>query len=713
MRMGSRRRRGARPARTRGSWWAGPRQAGPRQAGPAWAVPRARALAPAVVCALALALALAACGQLPTSGPVREGSTALPDAGTVQVDAARPVPGDSPLEIVQGFLAAGAAGSSTDVDFEVARSFLTPEAAATWSPLTEVVVTANDEPQTYALALAQDGGAGGDADGGDGAAGGSGGGEAAEGGSDGGPEVGEGVPELTSADLRDAERVLVSVRLVAVGDVSGDGVFTSALSRTRSERTYELVREGSEWRIEVVPAGLVLTEVTFGLVFRAVPLQFVTPDGSTLVPDIRYVPVRNAASHAVDLLLGGPAGWLAPAVVTRVAPGLAVEPGRGVAVDDAGVAQVRLVGQDVPESQREELYAQVRGTLLGVGGVRDVSLWLGGAPYEPVRTSELPQVRESVPPVLVAVREGELVTVLEGEVVPYVQAVGGTTAGGAASGESAAPEGGDAGDGAAAGQPQDAATGDDGAVADPSDANGDAGAAEATASASGGDVPRGLSDPSPAYDPSDGVAALRGGELVSVTSDGVVSPLAELRDPVPPSQDRYGYVWAGERSGEVIVAAPGEVALALPSPFEDQEGSALLALRVSRDGARAVAMVQDDVRVRVVVCAVVREESGRPTGLLPGPTLLALAGGEDLAWADGATVMVLGATSAQASLTVRALTVGGPATPLAAVAQAASITAGNGPTQVYLATSEGRLLARSSLRWEEVAADVSDPAFPG
>lgn len=696
MRMGLRRRRGARPARTRESGWVVP-----WRARPGWVVPRARALVPAVVCTLALT----ACGQLPTSGPVREGSTALPDAGTVQVDAARPVPGDSPLEIVQGFLAAGAAGSSTDVDFEVARSFLTPEAAATWSPLTEVVVTANDEPQTYALALAQDGAAGGES---------AARGESAAGGEN-GADVGEGEAELTSADLRDAERVLVSVRLVAVGDVSGDGVFTPALSRTHSERTYELVREGGEWRIEVVPAGLVLTEVTFGLVFRAVPLQFVTPDGSTLVPDIRYVPVRNAASHAVDLLLGGPAGWLAPAVVTRVTAGLAVEPGRGVAVDDAGVAQVRLVGQDIPESQREELYAQVRGTLLGVGGVRDVSLWLGGAPYEPLRTSELPQVRESVPPTLVAVRDGELVTVLEGEVVPYVHAVGGTTAGGAASEQSTAPEGDDAGDGATAGQPQDAATGDDGAMADPSDANGDAGAAEATASAPApeGDVPRGLSYPSPAYDPSDGVAALRGGELVTVTSDGAVSVLADLSDPVPPSQDRYGYVWAGERSGDVIVAAPDEAAVTLPAPFEDQEGSALLALRVSRDGARAVAMLQDDARVRVVVCAVVREASGRPTALLPGPTLLALAGGEDLAWADGATVMVLGATSTQASLMVRALTVGGPATPLAAVAQAVSITAGNGPTQAYLATSEGRLLARSSLRWEEVAADVSDPAFPG
>src|SRR5690606_34028932 len=106
----------------------------------------------AVAVLLAVVLLVAGCASLPRSGRVTASDPDLPAPQPVGFLARGPQPGASPEEIVDGFLAASAAGYSDD--FVVARTFLTGAAADTWQPLAQVRVY-DEEPE---LTRSDDGG---------------------------------------------------------------------------------------------------------------------------------------------------------------------------------------------------------------------------------------------------------------------------------------------------------------------------------------------------------------------------------------------------------------------------------------------------------------------------------------------------------------------------------------------------------------------------
>lgn len=703
-----------------------------------------RRLATAVVAATATA-ALAACGQLPIDGPVQAGRTEVPAASTVQLGVSRPVAGDSPTEIVRGFIANGAAGVSGDADFEVARSFLTASASNAWTPLAEVIVSANDEQQTIRIAGTAVGPEREDGEQGDAPGSADGEGETADGGDPDGtgtgtdpaeghgegiddPDAGSGTdlddgvdddgvdPEVdpgvggdpsapspsASIPVEEADRVTVTVGVVAVGDVDAQGVYTPSTSRTTSELSYDLVRVEGEWRIDALPEGLLLTEATFGLVFPPVQLAFLTPDATTFVPDVRYVPARNAPSHAVALLLGGPAPWLVPAVTTRVPSGLVIDTASGgVSVDAAGEVAVHLGATTVPAAQRDLLYAQLRQTLLGITGVRDMTLWLGAAPYEPASETVLPVEAPAVPDRLVASAGGTLVTVTPDGLVPIGDP--------APTSDESTGDTGDTGDT----EDGDETGGTEGTGGDPTASDGDA-----TVPDDSTDTPvapeegTGLWRPAPAYVEEDGIAALQGDDLVHVSPDGAITVLSTAVDPIPPSQDPQGWIWSGERQGQLTATRPDGTESLIAA--DHLAGSLVREVRISRDGVRAVVLREsEDAKVWLEAAAVVRDSSGAPTALLPGPTLGAFADGLGVVWVDASTVAVLAQSEIAGTAPVRVVTVGGPTSVVSSPAQAATLAAGNGLSQLYVATSDGRLLARTSLRWEEVASGVADPAFPG
>lgn len=593
---------------------------------------------------LMLATALSACGQLPTSGPVSVGHTEAPAAGTVQLDATGPDAGDSPMEIVTGFIAAGAPGMYQDADFEIARSFLTDAASTSWSPLSDVVVFDNDALPSYRTRLTDQ--------------------EAVE--SQTPTASGTGASQ---EEVDGAEHVTVDVQIVAVGDVDASGVFTPALSRAASEVAYTLVRVGGEWRIDKLPVGLMMNEVEFALVFKQVALQFLTLDGKSFVPDVRYVPGRNAASYAVEHLLNGPVEWLSPAVNTQVPVGLGVDTGRGGVTTDGGSVEVHLGQTSAPTQQLDLMYAQVRETLAALD-ISEFALWLGAAAYNPGTEATMPQAVQ-VPSTLVAVSAGDLVRIEGTELLPYLSASPEPSASASGSGEPT----------------HDASPEPTGEVA-----------------------VRALRSPAPAYDEASGVAALRGGELVHVAPDGTTAVLWEAANPMAPSQDRFGWIWTGEVGAPIAVRTDGTLTALDVSAFGD---GAISQVRISADGARAVLLRQDVASQWLQVAAVVRDEFGTPTALVPGPNLVAFAGGSDVAWLDQATVALLGTSEAQGSPSVRVIPVGGPASTVAASSLAVSIATGDQAGDLYVGTSDGRLLVRVSLRWEEVATGVSDPAFAG
>lgn len=620
--------------------------------------PRAGALA------VALALALAGCTSLPTSGPVEVGLTESPTDGTIRYEASGPVLGAGPTEIIEGFLQAGAAGLSGDNDFEVARSFLTEAASSGWTPLAQVVVSANESPQLPVVTLPE--GAAPSSD--DPAAG-----TTQE------ATPSDGPATLGSDELEGLDRVQVRLGIDAVADVDDRGVYTASTSRAESELSYELVRVSGQWRIDSVPSGLLLPEVAFGNVFRPVPVMFLTPDLSALVPDVRFVPTRNAVSHALDRLLAGPADWLESGVASRVPLGTTLEQlGAGVVVtEDDAQAEVRLTGATgLSAADRDLLFAQVKATLTSIPGILGVSLWLDGNPYEPSTGAVAPALVARVPDRLVALADGVLVRVDGDDVEAY--------AGAATDGDAADP-------------------------ADPVDPA-DAGTAQEA-------PPPGLADlrrPAPAYDEDAGVAVLQGdGRLLHIAPDGTFTVLTSGRELLPPSQDRFGWILTGERDNAGVLTAVTPEGAVVQVDAEVLTGR-VTEVRVSRDGARAVVMTERDGLAQVQIVAVVRDGDGVPLRLVPGPVLVGdLASGLGVVWTGATEVAVLASQEQGAAASVRTALVTGPVAPVSTTAQAVSIAAGNGLGELYLATVEGRLLLRVSLRWEEIVAGVTDPAFAG
>jgi hypothetical protein len=289
-----------------------------------------RRLAAAVVAVAALA----GCAGIPTGGSVHVGRE-LPAAGglgdvDVRVIPPAPLPGMSPSEIVHGFLRAVV---NRDGNYEIARAYLTHAAAADWNADTGVT--------TY---------------------------------DDGGVQV-------TTKPAAEGARVL-EVRAPRIGRIDARGDFTPRAGTVRS--TFQLVRQGGQWRISRLPDGVLLSTLDAQRSFRLANVYYLNRDGTTLVPEqvlLRPEP-RGATTALIRALVHGPGPWLAPAVRTALPVGTDLL--GNVPVDPAGVAEVNLsaaVRQASP-SQLRALSAQVAWTLRQVSEITAVQLLADGTPIE-------------------------------------------------------------------------------------------------------------------------------------------------------------------------------------------------------------------------------------------------------------------------------------------------------------------------------------------
>jgi hypothetical protein len=277
-----------------------------------------------------LVLLLAGCSlPLPTGVKTAEGLPAEQQRSgeVLRVLPPGPKPGQSPKDVVQGFLQAQA---NADDSHAIARSFLTPSLARSWDDTAgvEVYLSASE---TAAL-----------------------------------------LPESGAGEAR------VQVRARVTGVIDADGAYRAR--DTYATDTYSLVRVGADWRLTSVPPGLRLTPADQDRSLRPSLVYYVGLPGGTgaarLVPDRVYLPsVGNTATNLVQRLLRPPSSALQGSVADE--PGLRAT---SVSLDGAGVVSVDLAGAAaLAPSAREDLSARLVWTLRGLGSTfRGLRLLSGG-----------------------------------------------------------------------------------------------------------------------------------------------------------------------------------------------------------------------------------------------------------------------------------------------------------------------------------------------
>lgn len=280
---------------------------------------------------------LSACANLPSAGPVVQGS-ALPSAPVIRPVARPPAAGMSPEEVVAGFLRAC---TGLPDDLVVARQYLTEAAAEEWEPTAATRVV---DEQTIDL------------------------------------------------EQRQAPSEQVTLTATQQGTVDASGHWSG--KEQPLEQRYALRKVDSQWRISATPPGITVNSSAFRRVWASRSVFFTNPGMTHVVPDPVVSPASGSqlATALVQDLLAGPQRWLAPAVSTGVPAGTRLELS-AVPVTD-GVARVELSRQalEAGDDERRAMSAQFAYTLAQVPGVAAFRLLVDGQPLAVPGADELQSV---------------------------------------------------------------------------------------------------------------------------------------------------------------------------------------------------------------------------------------------------------------------------------------------------------------------------------
>lgn len=182
----------------------------------------------------------------------------------------------------------------------------------------------------------------------------------------------------TTGDAQTEDVRQVLLRGQQLGQLAADGAFTA--NRTTITPTMDLIRQNGQWRISRPPEALHVLYTDFLTTYRSIGVKFVDPTRGSLVTDRRWVPAQPSSgwpSRAIDLLLGGPSGAVRGAVVNELD---GAKTRTNVVLGENDVLTVDLT--DVPElsdPQRQLAAAQIAGSLREIVAQK-IKILVDGAP---------------------------------------------------------------------------------------------------------------------------------------------------------------------------------------------------------------------------------------------------------------------------------------------------------------------------------------------
>jgi hypothetical protein len=173
------------------------------------------------------------------------------------------------------------------------------------------------------------------------------------------------------------------------------------------------------------------------------------------------------------------------------------------------------------------------------------------------------------------------------------------------------------------------------------------------------------------------VAVLGSAGVSVVRKSGAVNLIDPRPDLIAPTLDEDGYIWTVPASSpNAIIAFDTNGTPHTISP-KLQDGSQMVSLEVSREGARLLMLLATPTGPRLMVAAILRNEKLEPTGIGPAIVDISLGNGvaEDATWVDQWTVGTL--TTADGESQVELYAIGGQRTSLAPLIPSRQLVGGN------------------------------------
>ena len=310
---------------------------------------------------LAAVLLMAGCANIPTTGGV---SKLTIDAGGGEAAPITlpdgPVKGETQEQILQGFIKAG---RGPQLNYEVARDFLTDDFRSKWNPNAGVLISSSP---------------------------------------------------IASVPIGDNQlQIAVSVS----AEVDATGRYTAYVESQSKPLQFRFQKDAKgQWRISSAPDGTVLTPNRFASIFHDYDLYFFDPTFQYLVPDKRwFADSTQVASRIVKGLLAGPSEWLNGAVVSAFPSGTGLT---GAPEIDSGRATVDLTSTVSSESAagKRRMTQQLTQSLSSLASLT-ASITVGGFPLT-VADGPEPDHLETVLPDPVGFQKGLFGTLVGASVRP-------------------------------------------------------------------------------------------------------------------------------------------------------------------------------------------------------------------------------------------------------------------------------------------------------
>ena len=477
-------------------------------------------------------------------------------------------------------------------------------------------------------------------------------------------------PDKRALVFREAQVVKTAIeneyvyQLDVAYSVDADGIATQYPAGTKESIPVTLDQVEGEWRISKVPDGTAIPEETFKVIYGAYPIYFYDPTFTYAVPDYRWFIKKKTVKSMTSALLAGPAPYLRGAVVSAFPSGMKLA--RESVPVVSGSAQVDLSAKelfDASAEDRQRMQNQLALTFRSQPDVINVQL---RADQDLVRVDDdgsvlPPVVDRSVPARQIAINNGELVRYENNRIspLPDIRSVAG------------------------------------------------------------------LGPHAPAESPVSQTIAFLNGDKTTLY---VIEPGQETARQLTtrstltgPSFSPGDWVWtAGPGASgatEVVAFKPTGIAAGMAVPSVTMTPAWLLGrtvkdFRVSREGTRALVISEANGKTAVQVAGIVRNSDGTPKDLTVPVNLVTSSEPDQGVWVNGSSVAVM-AGSATATVVPELLSLAsGDPQQLAPWDGLTSLSAGNGPEQIF-GQSEAGVFQRVGNGWELQLKGPTEPSFPG